>query len=83
MSSVPAPTREGVLVYCYYTYLAAGGNVVPVHSSRPATLDLIESLNAVPVLQSAREANPSEVCELGFFRGASHCGHVERRAQAI
>ena len=84
MSSVPGqsfartnPSRGNVLVYNYYTYLPGPDAVVPVLSSRPATLDLIESLAAVPVLESAREADPSDVCELGFFRGSKqqHSGH--------
>jgi hypothetical protein len=71
---------EGVLVYCYYTYLAGGGAVVPVHSARPATLDTIESLSAVPVLESARVADPSQVCDLGFFRGTPACRHRSQGA---
>ena len=61
--------EEGVLVYNYYTYLGAKGAIVPVRSARPATMDLIESLSAVPVLESAREARRSDVCELGFLLG--------------
>ena len=62
-------TREDrVLVYSYYTYLGAKDAIVPVRSARLATLDLIESLSAVPVLESAREAHRSDVCELGFLR---------------
>jgi hypothetical protein len=64
-----------VLVYNYYTYLPGPDSVVPVLSTRPATLDFIESLAAVPVLESAREADLSEVSELGFFRGPRHSGH--------
>jgi hypothetical protein len=64
-----------VLVYNYYTYLPGPDTVVPVLSAVPATLDLIESLAAVPVLESAQEAHPSEVSELGFFRGPRHSGH--------
>jgi hypothetical protein len=73
-SSKPQP--QAVTVYCYYTYLAKGEKIVPVHSTRPATLDLIESLAAVPMLESGREADPSEVCDLGFLRSASSCAHA-------
>ena len=82
MSSTPAPSsassnasRGGVLVYNYYTYLTGPENVVPVLSSGRATLDFIESLPAVPVFTSALEADPSEICELGFFKGPLHTGH--------
>jgi hypothetical protein len=71
---------QGVLVYCYYTYLAGGGAVVPVHSARPATLDTIESLSAIPVLESARVADPSQVSDLGFFQGAQACHHRSQGA---
>jgi len=64
-----------VLVYNYYTYLPGPDTVVPVLSARPATLDFIESLAAVPMLGSEREAHPSEVSELGFFRGPRYSGH--------
>jgi hypothetical protein len=69
------PSRGSVLVYNYYTYLPGPDTVVPVLSAVPATLDLIESLAAVPVLESAQEAHPSQVSELGFFRGPRHSGH--------
>jgi hypothetical protein len=82
MSSTPdqsfarsTPSKGSVLVYNYYTYLPGPDAVVPVLSAVPATLDLIESLAAVPVLESAQEAHPSEVTDLGFFRGSRHSGH--------
>jgi hypothetical protein len=62
---------QGVTVYHYYTYLPQGEKIVPVHSARPATLELIESLSAVPLPGTARIADPSEISDLGFFRGPS------------
>lgn len=68
--STPLSHAKGVTVYHYYTYLSRGEKFVAVESSRPATLELIESLSAVPLPGSARQAHPSEICDLGFFRGA-------------
>ena len=64
-----------MLVYNYYTYLTGHENVVPVLSSDRATLDFIESLPALPVFPSDREAAPPEISELGFFKGPLHTGH--------
>ena len=74
--STPQSHAKGVTVYHYYTYLSRGEKFVAVESSRPATLDLIESLSAVPLMGSARLADPSQICELGFLRGESQRAHA-------
>ena len=75
MNRLQSHAPESVLVYCYQTYLPQGDDIVAVHSARPATMELIDSLAAVPLPGSARSVHPSEICELGFYRGVPRCGH--------
>ena len=77
MSTAPSHA-QGVTVYHYNTFVPQGEKVVPVRSARPATLELIESLAAEPLPGTARIAHPTEVCELGFFRGPMHVPHGQR-----
>ncbi len=74
-------TGEGVVVYSYYTYLATRGRLVPVQSLRPATLELIESIGAVPVMGSEHMARRADVCELGFLRSRALGPAPTQRAQ--
>jgi hypothetical protein len=74
-SAAQASARRGleedkVVVYDYYTFLADADALTPVRSARPATLQLIQDLSAVPIPGSLRHAEPHEICALGFFRGA-------------
>ena len=69
---------QGVTVYHYNTFVPQGEKVVPVRSARPATLELIESLAAEPLPGTARIAHPSEICELGFFRGLMNVSGDQR-----
>ena len=60
-----------VVVYDYYTFVADGRSVKKVRSAKPATLDLIQDLDAEAVPGSAREVESHDVCDLGFFRSAN------------
>jgi len=68
----------GVTVYHYNTFVPQGEKIVPVRSARPATLELIEALAAEPLPGTGRVAHPSEICDLGFFRGPMHVAHGQR-----
>ena len=65
------PSRNKVVVYDYYTFIAEGRTFKKVRSAKPATLDLIQDLAAEAVPGSSREVESRDVCDLGFFRGAS------------
>lgn len=62
--------EDKVVVCDYYTFLAGADALTRVRSARPATLQLIQDLSAVPIPGSLRHAEPHEICALGFFRGA-------------
>jgi len=77
-SAMSTAHAQGVTVYHYNTFVPQGEKVVPVRSARPATLELIESLAAEALPGTARIAHPSEICELGFYRGSMHGLHGQR-----
>ena len=64
-------------VYCFYTYRYPGDE--RFHWPRAATLKTIESLDGVPLKDTALEIDPDKLDAGGFLNGPANCAHVSHR----